>query len=375
MSDTAPWGGRPIHARESATDAWQFGRNRRSYYEYLAALLQGTAGARTLKQIFAADARRYGPQSARGRLSRRWLELFQAAGGDLYATWFGTFPVNELAILRGAQSQGNDTLVATLVELSRVLGVIDTARNILRTSLLTAVLALAIVTATVLLVPAFTVPRLREAFGAIPVEYHGGAASSLFRFADVIAQLWPIALLCSVLIACLVPISFARYVGWGRSWLDRIGPWRVYRQVHALRFLAMLAVALGKGEHGATRLRQGLELQLAGATPWLAAHVLRMVHHVDSGRQGVAIFDTGLMDPSQLWFLDDMVAARGLTPGLRACSDWVERHVLGVVARQAAAMRWCLLLAALSGVLSIALWHFAAIDDMRRALALYQAGQ
>src|SRR5690606_38172406 len=333
MSDTAPWGGRPIHARESATDAWQIGRNRRSYYEYLAALLQGTAGARTLKQIFAADARRYGPQSASGSLSRRWLELFQAAGGDLYATSFGTFPVNELAILRGAQSQGTDTLVATLVELSRVVGVIDTARNILRTSLLTAVLALAIVTATVLLVPAFTVPRLREAFGAIPVEYHGGAASSLFRFADVIAQLWPIALLCSVLIACLVPISFARYVGWGRSWLDRIGPWRVYRQVHALRFLAMLAVALGKGEHGATRLRQGLELQLAGATPWLAAHVLRMVHHVDSGRQGVAIFDTGLMDPSQLWFLDDMVAARGLTPGLRACSDWVERHVLGVVAR------------------------------------------
>ena len=126
-----------LSALQFAVDAWYFMRLRREYYEYLSALLEGTAGARTLKQVFADDARRYGLASARGRLSRRWLELFQTAGGDLYATWYGVFPAAELSVLRSAQSRGNEALIATFAEMSRVLRVIETAKAIFP-SLLTA---------------------------------------------------------------------------------------------------------------------------------------------------------------------------------------------------------------------------------------------
>lgn len=356
-------------------DAWRFRQERRPYYDYLSALLEGTAGRRTLKQVFAADAQRYGDRSPRGRLSRRWLAMFQAAGGDLYATWFDVFPAAELAVLRSAQARGNETLIATLGELSRVLGVLEAARRILRGSLLTALLALAVLVATLLAVPWFTVPRLRDTFAMIPAQYHGGAIRSLFEFADGIGMAWPWLLPLLALVVWLLPLSFGRYIGPGRKLLDVFGPWRVYRQVQALRFLTLLAVALGRGEHGATRLRMALTLQLAGACPWLSSHVAAMLTNVDAGRTGAAAFDTALLDPPQLWFLDDMIAARGLVDGLRECSAWVERHVLGTVARQAQVMRWCLLLCAVFGVLGVALWHYAAIDDMRRGLALFHASQ
>lgn len=358
-----------------AFDAWQFNRARRAYYEYLAALLRGTAGSRTLKQIFSADAERYGAGTARGRLSRRWLGLFQAAGGDLYATWFDVFPVSELAVLRSAQAQGNDALINSLSQMARVLAVIETGRDILRASLVAAVVAVAVLVAALLALPWFTVPRLEESFAAIPSEYHGNAIRGLLNLAGTVEQGWPWMLLTLIAAVWLVPLSFAGYAGRFRPLLDGIGPWRIYRQIHAMRFLALLAVALGQDEHGATRLRRAVSLQSAGASPWLNTHIRAMLAHIDGGRRPQEVFDTGLLDPPQLWFLADMITALGLVEGLQQCSAWVERHVLNSVARQATVMRWCLLLAALTGVLVLALWHYAAMDDLRRGLALFHASQ
>ena len=366
------WPGRLLLTRY---DGLRFRPVRKHYYEYLAALLGSTQGARTLKQVFAADARRYGPGSLRGRLSAHWLDRFETAGGDLYATWLGVFPVSELAVLRSAQARGNATLVATLGEMSRVLGVLEQAAAILRTSLLTAGLAFLVWIATLLAMPAFTVPRLRDSFSIIPPEYHGRAASRLFHWSDLVAEYAIPILAAALLCAWMVMWSFRNFSGPLRRRLDPWGPWRIYRQVHALQFLALLGVALGTDEHGTTRLRQAFMLQLPGASPWFAGHVRSMVQHVDIGRQGAALFDTGLLDDAQLWFLDDMVAALGLVAGLRACANWVEAHVLGAVARQAQILRWCMLLAAVAGVLALGLWHYAAIDDLRRGIAIFHATQ
>lgn len=374
----APRASLPINFKERLAvtlDAWRFSRERRAYYEYLAALLRGTAGSRTLKQIFAADADRYGEATARGRLSRRWLRLFQAAGGDLYATWAEVFPLSELAVLRSAQAQGNEVLIDSLAEMARVLGVLEAGRAILRASLLSAMLALTVLVATLLALPSFTVPRLRDSFAAIPAQYHGSAIRGLLELAVTVERVWPWMLLGLSALVWLSLASFGRYTGRLRAGLDVFGPWRIYRQIHAMRFLALLAVALGRGEHGATRLRIALSLQLPGASPWMERHVGTMLDHIDRGLGAAEVFDTGLLDPAQLWFLSDMIAAVGLVNGLKQCSEWVERHVLNTVARQAAALRWCFLLAAVAGVLSIALWHYAAMDDLRRGLALFHASQ
>lgn len=352
-------------------DARQFSRSRRGYYEYLAALLRGTSGARTLKQVFSADAQRYGNRTARGRLSMRWLRLFQAAGGDLYATWAGVFPVSELAVLRNAQTRGNEALIESLSELARALKVTESGQRILWTTLLTAIVALTVLAATLLALPWFTVPRLSESFAVIPPEYHGRAIRGLTELAELVERGWPWLLSALLTTAWLGLASFERYTGRFRGLMDQVGPWRIYRQIHSMRFLALLSVALGSDALGATRLRLALSLQLQGANPWLSMHILQMLAHVDMGRRAGDIFETGLLDPPQLWFLDDMIAATGLVAGLRQCSAWIEQQLLVKVARQAAVLRWCLLLVAVAGVLALALWHYVALDDLRRGLALY----
>lgn len=371
----APLLSQAAHALRLAVDARVFNRNRQVYYDYLSALLQGTEGGLTLKQIFAADARRHGTRSARGRLSRRWLHLFQAAGGDLAATWAGVFPEAELALLRNAQARGNETLNATFSELAHVLAVLEAGRRILQVTLLAAVVAFTTLLVTVMAVPALTVPRLRDTFAAIPPEYHGQAMRGLVDFAEVLGRGWPLIVPLLMGLFALALMSFRRYTGPLRAGLDTFGPWRVYRQIQTLRFLALLAVALGRGEHGVTRLRDALQLQLAGASPWLGFHLRTMLENIESGRTGAVLFDTGLLESEHLWFLDDMLVARGLAEGLRRTASWVERQLLDTVTRQAATLRWCLLLSAVAGVLSIALWHYAALDELRRGLALFHASQ
>src|SRR5690606_9690451 len=136
-----------------SVDAWHFRQTRREYYDYLSALLEGTAGARTLKQVFADDARRYGIPVARGRLSRRWLGILHAAVAPLSATWHGVFPVAALPLLRSPQCRGNGVLCPSFAGLSRVLRIVEPAKGILRSSLLTALLALAVLPATLLAMP------------------------------------------------------------------------------------------------------------------------------------------------------------------------------------------------------------------------------
>lgn len=363
-----------LAALRNSYDAWRFNQGRRAYYEYLTALLQGTGGAVTLKQVFATDAKRYGA-SPRGRLSKRWLELYQIAGGDLFTTWAGVFPDAELALLRNAQERGNDALVETFLELGRALAVLEAGRRILRSSLLAAVFAFAVLLITIAAVPIFTVPRLHEAFSSIPTMYHGAAMRSLVLVAELIKSWWIWLLPALIGGVFLILRSFSRYTGPMRKLLDGFGPWRVYRQVQAMRFLSLLAVALGQGDHGDTRLRRALALQLAGASPWLQHHIRSMLDNINAGRVAAHVLDTGLLEKPQLWFLSDMVSAKGLREGLHLCSAWVESHVLGTVARQAATLRWCLLLMAVAGVFAIALWHYTALDELRRGLALFHASQ
>ena len=70
-----------------------------------------------------------------------------------------------------------------------------------------------------------------------------------------------------------------------------------------------------------------------------------------------------------------MVAARGLYVGLTLGNERLREYVLGATARQAALLRWSLLLGCLAGLLGLGLWHYAVIDELRRSLMLFYASQ
>lgn len=356
-------------------DAWRFAAVRAEYYDYLQAVLRGMHGHRTLGELFELDARRHGPRSVRGRLSASWSGLCAASGGDLYSTWMFSFPRDELILVRAAQAYGNARLLACFEALGDHLMLIREAQRILWTTLAAALFALLAASLSLVALPMMTVPALMRAFHGVPDTYYGPIARRLFGLAGWVESGWPVVavLLCTVF--GLLLWSLPNTCGPLRRMLDRHGLWRLYRHVHAMRLLAMLGILLGEDRAMSTQLRTALILLEDGASPWARHHVRGMLGRIAGGVAGADTFDTGLLDREQFWFLQDMVAARGLHGGLGMVCARMRTRLLGRVARQAAALRWTLMLASVACVLGMGLWHYAAMDELRRALMMFHASQ
>lgn len=354
-------------------DNQTFRPRRQDYFDYLANLLDTMAGARTLKDILQNDVRRHGLGSVRGRLSWRWLQQFQASGGDLYATWQGCFPAHELALLRSAQARGNHAVVRALREMADIIGLLDHLRRSFFATLWSALLGVLLLSSMLLAVPGFTVPRLMSAFGGLPASYHGPLTRRLLDFAQWLDWLAPALLAVLMLVMAATLATLARRPGRLRRLLDGCGPWRLYRQVQGLRFMLMLAIFLRVGVDDAVTLRDALLQQRAGARDWLRHHIDAMLARLDTGTTGAAVFDVGLLERDAFWYLDDMLVSRGLTQGLGLASARLRRRIPEVFGRRALALRWGLLLFCVLAMLSLVLWHYAVIDELRRALMIFHA--
>lgn len=347
---------------------------RADYYEFLSALIDGTRGRFTLRDIFDQDAYRYSG-SARGRLSSLWSRVYSETGGDLYATWIGCFPSNELSIIRVAQLAGNETLVRTLHDMAEALRLVQRSHHILRSTILAGVLSLCILIATILAVPMFTVPQLKQLFMVLPPEYLAIWTRRLFSFSHVVELFWaPLAAALVVLGAALL-WSIPNFIGRFRQLLDRVSVWRIHRCVNALSFLSVLTVLLNRQGTSSTQLRTALVMLCSGASPWMHWHLQDMLGRIDHGLVGADTFDTGLLDRELYWHLHDMTEARGLIHALVLVRDRLDSHVLAHVARQAQVLRWGLLVCCVTGMLFLGLWHYAVIDELRRSLMIFYASQ
>lgn len=360
---------------EMRLDAWRFASQRADYFEYLYAVLQGAGGRLTIRELFDRDSLRHGPRTVRGRLSRIWSRACEAGGGDLYGTWLGSLPIDELALIRAAQAHGNARLLACFQALAGHLNLLISAQRLLWTSLGMAAVAALVASLLVLALPAWTVPALQQAFQGLPPEYLGGQARALFSVADWLRD-WGLVLPASVAAAAgWLVWTLPRGRGGWRRHLDRHGPWKLYRQVQALRLLALVAILLQPGAGGSHQLRPVVVLFLDQASPWLSMYLRRIVQRIDRGMAGAAAFDTGLLDPDLYWYLQDMTLARGLPEALRMAHARMARVWLSRLQLQAHTLRWLVLLGGLAVVLGIGLWHYAAIDELRRGWMMFHAGQ
>ncbi|MBB1594906.1 general secretion pathway protein [Achromobacter sp. UMC46] len=355
-------------------DALRFRAGRADYYEYLADLVEGTQGRKSLRDIFDDDARRYGLRSVRGRLSHYWAGAYPEAGGDLGAAWAGTLPSEECLLLSCVQEEGGD-LAEALRDLARAVRLGGDAWLAVVSAAAAGVAATVVALALLCAIPFFSVPRLQQVFAMVPMEDYGRLTRGLFALARALRQ-W--LLLCLVLgagMALLSIWSLPNVAGAFRAGLDRWLLWRLYRDFQAIRFLCLLSVLVR--QHGAadTRLRHALAVQAREARPWMHAHLQSMSARLDGGASGAEIFNTGLLDEETWWYMADMTDALGLEAGLARVRQRVESRLLARVRRQAAVLRWTLLIASVATVLSVTLWHYAVIDELRRALTNFYASQ
>jgi hypothetical protein len=353
--------------------AWLFRSKRADYYAYLADLIDATAGSKTLQAVFQDDAQRYSPGSARGKLSQIWLERFPQTGGDLFATWFGTLPTDDLLTIRSAQYVGADALTRTLRQLSEVVALVDDARSALFNTVFVGVIGFLLAVGSLFSIPIFTVSHLKKVFSAVPDEYFSGWTRALFATSDWLGWIWPYLILGLGGTLTVFLWSFPNWVGQLRDRADMWGPWAFYRRIQTVRFVSLLAVTLSPAGCYSARLRDAIGLQEQGATAWFGRHIYLMLTRLDLGAHIVDALDTGLVDKEIWWYFTDLLSTLGLDEALQRTRLRTQTHALALIHAQALFMRWGLLLFALSIVLGIAFWHVRVFEELRQALSLHYA--
>ncbi|MGN6580203.1 MAG: hypothetical protein ACTHJ1_09490 [Bordetella sp.] len=358
---------------QARRDAWQFRAARADYYAYLAEMLGALQGRKTLLDHFEDDALRYGPSSVRGRLSKHWARRYQETGGDLAAAWTGVLPDDECLLVAAGQQAGGEALIEVLRDLAHVTRLMRGLRAELIATTAAGLVAACVACALLCAIPLYTVPRLQQVFQSLPEDYLGPVTRRLYSLAQGVRRTfaaWAFGLPAG---AALGLWSLPNLTGRLRARLDRLLVWRLYRDFHAIRFLAMLGVLLHRRGNIDTRLREALSSLAWNARPWLASHVASMLARIDAGIVGVDSLDTGMLDRELWWFLADMSAAHGLVDGLQQTRLRVESYACARLRRQAQVLRWLCLLGSAGAVIGLTLWHYAAIDELRRALMQFHA--
>jgi hypothetical protein len=353
--------------------AWRFRPQRGDYYRYLADLIDGTNGAKTLLNIFQDDARRIGNRNCRGALSDLWFRRYPLSGGDLFATWFGSFPLDDLIAIQNAQNMGANGLVATFRKLADVSSLLDRAKSSFLQTVLVGFVAVLVAIAALMSIPMYTADHLAKVFAAVPPELFGPWTNALQACAALLRALWLFVLLLLLSFVGVMCWSLPNWIGVGRQRFDTWGVWLFYRRVHSIRFLSLLGVVLNRHGNASTRLRHALLLQSRRINPWLASHLRIMVARLDRGASVTEALDSGLIDADIWWYFVDMVSTFGLDRALERTCERLGTTSLQSIRRQAIFLRWTLLMFALSVVLAVLFWHFKVFDELRHALSVHYA--
>jgi type II secretory pathway component PulF len=351
--------------------AWQFRRQRVSYYEFLSELLDNQALEQTLLLTFEQDSWRHGKGTTRGRLAAWWASQYAATGGRLTQTWAGTLPDADLQSIALAEQAGQAALVQTLRSLAAQIRLWQDCTAHFWQTVAVGLVAAIVAIICLFVMPLWTVPRLTAAFASVPPDFYGPALTQLLAWADLVRHYWPVFVVVCVGVSVGLWWSFVGLVGQVRACLDRFGLWRLYRDLNAMRFLTGSATLLNALSPSGVSLRTVLATQQRYAGVWLSDHLARMIRQIDAGADPLAAMNTGLLAGDVWWRFVDVVRVHGLAQGLGTASQSIGRLVKAQMASRAVVLRWLLLGSAVAGVMAMGWWHLRAIEELRQGLTLF----
>lgn len=351
--------------------AWRFRGQRVAYYEFLSELLDNRALEQTLLLTFEQDSWRHGQGTTRGRLAAWWASQYAVTGGRLAQTWAGTLPDADLQSIALAEQAGQAALVQTLRSLAAQVRLWQDCTAHFWQTVTVGLVAAGVALMCLFVMPLWTVPRLTSAFAVVPSDYHGPALTRLLSWVDLVRTIWPVFVVVCVGLLVGLWWSFVGLVGKPRACLDKVGLWRLYRDLNAMRFLTGSATLLNALSPSGVSLRTVLATQQRHAGVWLSHHLWQMIRQIDAGAEPLAAMNTGLLAGDVWWRFVDVVRVHGLAQGLGTASEAIGRLVKTQMASRAAVLRWLLLGSAMAGVMAMGLWHLRAIEELRQGLTLF----
>jgi hypothetical protein len=344
---------------------------RADYYIFLSEMMNPGIAHKTLLSVFEDDAHRYAGKGARGVLANYWMSRYPDCAGDLYATFKGTLPQEDIVSIRMAQLAGASRLMQVLRRLGHCIEITDRARREFIQTVLVGFMALLIAFGSLMIIPFFSYERLLSSFSVLPTAYYGRATNDFIYIAKWLQDWWILFFLILIFLIFYLIWTFPNLVSSPRKLMDHWGLWRLYRCMHAIRFLSLLSVHLDAGPGSHSRLKQALLMMQSHTNMWFEDHIRKMIDRIDLGCDPLSALDTGLLDTTTWWYLSDLVKTTGLDLAISRTARRVERDTLKSFKEDALILRWILLIFGLCSVLALAWWHFQVIEDLRRGLALF----
>ena len=353
--------------------ARRYRKRRARYYENLAGKLRAGRGGIKLLDIFERDAQRY-PNEPLGVLSAYWAEVYANNGANLAETWQGTFPDDEVAIVRISQDAGDGALLVALTDIARIARLTDKVKSAIIGTLLAGVIGCLVAAFMATFFPIFSARKLQEVYGFIPAEHWGPHGKSFVSWAEGVKSYGLYVVVVFGLIVSYVLWTVNNLVGPAREWLDQnVVLYKVVRDIKGALFLSTMSTLTRRRGNVMFTMRQSLSIFSESVrSKWLRWRVMQVLDAIDAtGGVGSDAFDTNLLSKEMFYFLRDTQEALGFAEGFEETGKFVENTVLDGVLLRMTIYRWALLLAGVATVVIFWGWQFSVIYEMKEVMTTY----
>lgn len=361
----------PANIRRAAS---RFRKQRARYYENLAGKLAAGRGNIKLLDIFERDAQRY-PGQPLGILSSYWADVYAGNGANLAEAWQGTFPDDEVSIIRIAADAGDGgALLTALQDVSRIAKLTDKVKKGVIATLSAGVIGMAIALTMATIFPIVAAAKFQEIYGFIPLDQWGPKGKSFVDHAERVKTYGLYVLAAFVVLVTYVQWTLSNLVGPARDWLDqKVVLYRTIRDIKGALFLSTMATLTRKRGNVMFTMRQSLETFAASVrSRWLRWRVQQVIDGIDAtGGVGSDAFNTNLLSKEMFYFLRDTQEANGFAEGFQETGKYVESTVLDDVLLRMTVYRWILLLLGVATVLVVFAWQFSVIYEMKGVMQTY----
>lgn len=361
----------PANVRRAAA---RFRKHRARYYENLAGKLSAGRGNIKLLEIFERDAQRY-PGEPLGVLSAYWADVYANNGANLAEAWQGTFPDDEVSIVRIAADAGDGAaLLTALQDISRIAKLTDKVKSGVIATLSAGVIGISIALTMATIFPIVAATKFQEIYGFIPLDQWGPKGKSFVNHAERVKAYGLYIVAALVVLASYVQWTLNNLTGPAREWLDqKVVLYRTIRDIKGALFLSTMATLTRKRGNVMFTMRQSLETFAASVrSGWMRWRVQQVIDGIDAtGGVGSDAFNTNLLSKEMFYFLRDTQEANGFAEGFQETGKYVESTVLDDVLLRMTIYRWVLLLAGVATVLGVFAWQFSVIYEMKGVMQTY----
>lgn len=364
----------PFAVRQAAA---KFKSKRADYYSYLASMLTASKGGTKILTLFERDAQRY-PGAARGILAAWWLDQYSNNGSNLADAWQGTFPDDEISIIRVAQDAGEGALETALGDIARIAALGDRIKSEVLGTLMAAIIGLSIALVMSTLFPMFSSKKLQEIYSFIPIDQWGPKGTALNDHAARVSDFGIYVLFAIAIALAYVQWSINNWVGPMRDWADRnIVLYRAIRDIKGALFLSTMATLSRKRGNVSYTLSESLSVfSQSVRSPWLKWRVEEVMARVDTtGGVSSESLATNLLSKDMFHFLRDTQEARGFANGFQETGKYVEAVIVTDLVAKMTVYRWVLLMLGVGTVIAIMAWQFSVIYEMKGVMQTFYSSK